>query len=264
MFGYIVLSATASKEEKNLYKKAYCGLCHKLKEKYGRTGMLALSYDMTFLSLLLSDIEDSPKTEGEERCYAHPLSKHSYFTTPVMDYTASMQILLSYYALIDYNQDEGKNKKNPYSIFLDEIERKYPRQSNAIKESLIKINEKEKKDEKDPEGNALIFGEALGEIFVKDEENHFAPDLRVMGCGLGRFIYLLDAWDDRKKDKKKGSYNPLKEDISREEIRTMLLDAASCAANAFQRLPLDDYVPVMENILYKGMWSKFKTGKDNK
>ena len=105
MFGYVVLSSDAPKEDKKLYREAYCGLCHTLKEKYGKTGMLSLSYDMTFLSLLLSDIEDSPVKRGRERCYVHPLVEHNYFTTPVMDYTSDMQILLSHCALLDRNND---------------------------------------------------------------------------------------------------------------------------------------------------------------
>ena len=79
-----------------------------------------------------------------------------------------------------------------------------------------------------------------------------------MGCGMGRFIYLLDAWDDRKKDQKNNRYNPLSSDITEEEIRTMLIDAASCATSAMEYMPLDDYVPLFENILYHGMWSRFK------
>ena len=258
MFGYIVLSSSAPKEDRKTYREAYCGLCHTLKDKYGKTGMLSLSYDMTFLSLLLSDIEDSPKIEGKERCLVHPIIEHKFFTTSVMDYTASMQILLSHYALVDYNNDEKKEKKDRFLPFIPEIEKKYKRQSDALKNNLALIWENEKKGIKDAYQNSLLFGEALGEIFVKDENSHFAPDLRMMGCGMGRFIYLLDAWDDRKKDQKNNRYNPLSSDITEEEIRTMLIDAASCATSAMDHMPLDDYVPLFENILYHGMWSRFK------
>ena len=264
MFGYIVLSSSAPKEDKKTYREAYCGLCHVLKEKYGKVGMLSLSYDMTFLSLLLSDIEDAPKVEGKERCVVHPVVEHKFFTTSVMDYTAAMQILLSHYALIDHNNDEKKEKKDRFLPFIPEIEKKYKRQSDALKDKLSLIWENEKKGVKDAYQNALLFGEALGEIFVKDEYSHFAPDLRKMGCGMGRFIYLLDAWDDRKKDKKNNRYNPLSSDITEDGIKTMLIDAAACATSAMEHMPLDDYVPLFEDILFRGMWSKFKSeGKGN-
>lgn len=259
MFGYVVLSQDAPKEDKKIYREAYCGLCHTLKEKYGKVGMLSLSYDMTFLSLLLSDIEDAPKKEGKERCLIHPVFEHRYFTTGVMEYTSDMQILLSHYALLDHNKDEKKQKENKFLPFMEKIEKKYKRQCNALKNSLETIWENEKKTEKDPSLNALLFGQALGEIFVKDEYSHFASDLRVMGCGMGRFIYLLDAWDDRSKDEKKGRYNPLPPSITGEEMTSMLLDAASCATSALNHMPLDDYVPIFENILYHGMWSRYKS-----
>ena len=195
MFGYIVLSSDAPKEDRRIYREAYCGLCHVLREKYGKTGALSLSYDMTFLSLLLSDIEDDTPIEGKERCIVHPITEHKFFTTKVMEYTAAMQILLSHYALIDSNNDEGRNKKDRFLPFIPEIEKTYKRQCDTLKNKLSALWENEKKGIKDPEMNALYFGEALGEIFVKDENSHFAPDLRRMGCGMGRYIYLLDAWD---------------------------------------------------------------------
>lgn len=262
MFGYIVLSATAKKEDKKKYREAYCGLCHTLKEKFGKTGALSLSYDMTFLSLLLSDIEDSPVTIGKERCIVHPVVEHTYFTTPVMDYTSDMQILLSHYALLDDNRDEKKEREDRFASFMDRITSTYPRQSEAMANGLRKIWENEKNGVMNAEENALLFGEALGELFVRDTKSHFAPDLRMMGCALGRFIYLLDAWDDRKKDEKKGAYNPLGKDITEPQMREMLIDAASSAALAMGHMPLDDYVSIFEDILYHGMWSRFRRQKE--
>ena len=105
---------------------------------------------------------------------------------------------------------------------------------------------------------ALLFGRILGEIFVQDDEDFFASELRLIGCGLGRFIYILDAYNDRVKDQKKGLYNPLGQEMSNDEVKELLLDAASIASAAFERLPLDEYIPILRNILYSGIWTKFK------
>ena len=60
MFGYVTADiANMSKEEKACYKAHYCGLCHVLKERYGTAGTSLLSYDMTFLEMLLSDLNDA-------------------------------------------------------------------------------------------------------------------------------------------------------------------------------------------------------------
>lgn len=266
MFGYIVLSSSADKEDKALYRKAYCGLCHTLKEKYGRTGMLTLSYDMTFLTLLLSDLESSERREGKERCPVHPVFSHEYFTTPVMSYTADMQILLSYYSLIDSIHDEGKGMKRKKRLeeFIPAIEKKYPRQAKAVKENLASISECEKNGEKNPEKLSLLFGNLLGEIFVDDDESFFRSDLFLLGCSIGKFIYLLDAWDDRDKDMKGGQFNPYDGSVTYEDVKSMLLDAASLAGDSYKRLPLDDYTSIMDNIIYSGMWTKFRDRKGGK
>ncbi len=264
MFGYIVLSSSASKEDKELYRKAYCGLCHTLKEKYGKDGMMALSYDMTFLTLLLSDLESCERKGGTERCPVHPIFRHEYFTTDIMDYTSDMQILLTYYSLLDSIHDEGKGEKRElrYRPFIADIEKKYPRQTKAVKENLASIAEYEKRNEKNAEKTALLFGNLLGEIFVHDEADFFRNDLFLLGCNIGKFIYLLDAWDDRKKDSRKGQYNPYNSDVTYESVKNMLLDAAAGAGDSYKRLPLDDYTSITDSIIYSGMWTKFR--KDRK
>ena len=48
----------------------------------------------------------------------------------------------------------------------------------------------------------------LGAVFCC-REDIWAPALDGMGRGLGGFIYLMDAYDDLKKDKRRGSFNAL-------------------------------------------------------
>lgn len=264
MFGYVLANASSlSKEEKEIYKSHYCGLCRVLREKYGQKAMIALSYDMVFLEMVLSDLCNADEIKGFERCIPHPVREHSYICTDFSYYAADMQMLLGYYSILDKVRDEGKGKAEEKKMrsLLPGLESKYPRIAKAIKNGLNKINQKEAENSKDPEAMSLLFGEILGEVFVYDESSFFRDDLRSLGCGLGRFIYLLDAWCDRKKDEKDGAYNPLSDNITEEEMRQMLLDAASAASAAFERLPLDQNVFILRNILYSGIWSKFKEEK---
>lgn len=265
MFGYVVLSQGATKEEKKTYREFYCGLCRVLKDKFGSAGQLCLSYDMTFLSLLLSDIEDSPITRRDERCMVHPLKKRTSVTTEVMDCTSDMQILISYCNLIDdvSDEDKGKSLLEKIKPFIPEIEKKYPRQVEAAKTCMALLHEEEKNGNKDLDKNALITGNFIGEVFVRDDSNFFAPGLRSVGIELGKFIYIIDAAEDRKSDKRKGLYNPIPEGMTEKEIKDKLLDAASLAASSFEKLPLDDYVSVMSNILYSGIWTKYTGDKKN-
>lgn len=55
MFGYVVLNKPEIKfKDFDLYRSFYCGLCRELKEKYGISGQISLTYDMTFVVILLS------------------------------------------------------------------------------------------------------------------------------------------------------------------------------------------------------------------
>ena len=54
MFGYVMIDKPELKvKEFYRYKAYYCGLCRTLKEEYGFRGRMTLTYDMTFLILLL-------------------------------------------------------------------------------------------------------------------------------------------------------------------------------------------------------------------
>ena len=55
MFGYVIANLEGlTQPQKDRYKGCYCGLCRVLKQRHGFSGRLTLTYDMTFLVLLLS------------------------------------------------------------------------------------------------------------------------------------------------------------------------------------------------------------------
>ena len=65
MFGYV----TARKEELKMreftrYRAYYCGLCKVLKERHGLKGQMTLTYDMTFLVMLLTSLYET-QTKSE-------------------------------------------------------------------------------------------------------------------------------------------------------------------------------------------------------
>ena len=63
MFGYIVMNKPEIKfKDFDLYRSFYCGLCRELKSKYGISGQISLTYDMTFVVILLSALYE-PRTQ---------------------------------------------------------------------------------------------------------------------------------------------------------------------------------------------------------
>ena len=95
MFGYIAINKAEMKfKDYDVYQAYYCGLCRRLKECYGKRGQLTLSYDMTFLIVLLTGLYEPKTIAGETRCIAHPLEKHPTKINEYTDYAASMNLIL--------------------------------------------------------------------------------------------------------------------------------------------------------------------------
>lgn len=55
MFGYVRPSdGKLTEEEREVFRGAYCGLCHALGRRYGLAGRMILNYDLAFLAMVLS------------------------------------------------------------------------------------------------------------------------------------------------------------------------------------------------------------------
>ena len=61
MFGYVVMNRPEMKiKDYDLYRSFYCGLCRELRDRYGISGQITLTYDLTFVTLLLSGLYEPP------------------------------------------------------------------------------------------------------------------------------------------------------------------------------------------------------------
>ena len=269
MFGYVTVNQDELKiKEWKRYRAYYCGLCHALKEVAGQKARLTLSYDMTFLTMLLDDLYDCERENGECRCVVHPVKKHAYIKSEASQYAAKMNLLLCYDNLLDDWQDE----KNAGAALAAAAIRKarmqvaaeYPRQTRAVENYIEKLHACEKKREINLDVAAGLTGEMLAEVFCW-KEDEWQADLRGLGFYLGKFVYLMDAYEDMEKDDKKGNYNPFlltrgqtkNEDLA-EQILNMM---AAGAAEHLERLPLVYNLEILRNILYAGIWGKFEKVK---
>ena len=228
MFGYVVVSEQDLKiREFNLYRSYYCGMCMDLKENYGQTGRLTLSYDTSYYS-----------------------------------------------CLDDWNDEKDPKKKMFAALLKSKSERAcalYPEKAAVIRGKLSELSELEKRagsrEESDLTPAALldrtgsIFGDLLAEVFDCRKDT-WSPALRRVGFNLGKFIYILDAYDDLEKDEKNGSFNPL---LSMKDkphlddyVRGVLTMTLSDCTGAFETLPVVENIDILRNILYCGIWCKFE------
>ena len=270
MFGYVTASMKElDKDMQRRYGAVYCGICRRIRLQSGNTARLGLSYDMAFLALLLMSLYEPEETAGDKACALHPVRKRAWVDNPYVQYAADMNVALSYYNFLDDWQDDGKISAKllaqQFGKHLPEIETRYPRQCAAIADCIRQLSELEKGRCANPDEPASCFGALMGELLTY-EEDLWAPTLRQMGFYLGRFIYLLDAALDFDKDEKKGKYNPFlamgtgKNWPQWEEY--LVLTMGRCT-EYFEKLPLVQDKPLLDNILYSGVWTNKRGKKEN-
>ena len=268
MFGYIIVHKPELKvREYETYKASYCGLCRSLKKRHGRIGQMTLSYDMTFLALLLTGLYEPETITGCERCIAHPVNRHHFRQNQYFDYAADMNVLLTFYKCLDDWQDEKNYPKHVISIMLKKdyarISRKYPRQVEAVEAYMRKLNMLESKRETNLDAIAGLTGEMLGEIFSW-KDDIWAEELHCLGFYMGKFIYLMDAYEDLEKDLRKKEYNPFEAMVKNNPkdfdtlSKLILTSMMSECSKSFERLPILRHASIIRNILYSGVWSKYE------
>ncbi len=264
MFGYVIAnSQKLSDEQKNAYRECYCAVCKAIGDEHGQLCRLTLTYDMTFLALLLEGVYSLPKEHRETRCVAHPFKKCTYAASEAADYAGDMNVLLAYYNLLDNWSDDRSIFSLAFARSIRRekrrIEKKYPRQSESIKKCLSRLSEIEKDGVLNPDIPAAAFGRLMGELFVRKEDEH-AENLRQLGMTLGRFIYIMDACLDFKSDLKRKKYNPMAQLCSEDFEPTLTLLMGECS-EAFEKIQLNENKELLSNIIYSGVWSRWEQAK---
>lgn len=275
MFGYIRLNRPEMKvKDLDLYRGYYCGLCRELRRRRGVKSQMLLSYDCTFLVLLLTGVYEPEETEKSVLCARHPAVKHTEIVNRFSPYAADMNVLLAYLKAVDDWKDERKpSARVMITTFRKDyrnLKKLWPGQERAIHDAVAGLSAEEK--EPIPAGREAILrkldraagytGSFLGQMCAPYRDI-WEEDLRGTGYFLGKFIYIMDAFDDVKKDRKNGNFNLLseleKEDPEhyRETVKEVLMDTAACCCRHFERLPIVKNVEILRNILYSGIWVKF-------
>ena len=266
MFGYIVVNKAEMKfKEFDVYQSYYCGLCKRLKKNGGNISRLALSYDMTFVYMLLTGLYEPRTTLEPCKCMLHPFEKRCMSQNEYAEYVADMSLIMTYYKYKDDWSDDRKLTARFMMGFLNnkfkKALKKYPDKAERIQSAMEQLTLGEKESSTNLDEMAGIFGRIMAEILIfRDDE--WEPTLSKMGFYLGKFIYILDAYEDIEEDKRDGNYNPLfrlyeTPDFEGEcrQILTMMI--AECCKE-FEKLPILDNITILRNILYSGVWVKYE------
>ena len=97
MFGFVTAYlAELDETQKSRYQSVYCGICRQIRERSGQRARLCLSYDMTFLGLLLMSLYEPEETAGRNGCMIHPIRKRPWTDSQIIRYCADMNVALAY------------------------------------------------------------------------------------------------------------------------------------------------------------------------
>ena len=261
MFGYVIANVDAlSPEDKTTYRALYCGLCQALGEQYGLRGRMMLTYDMTFLVLLLSALDDAPVAGGEFVCPVHPLKKQQCHNTPHTAYAADISAVLAYYQALDDKQDDRRSAATLRASAIESSphgsrapSRRQP--GHQGRACTAKRHGNHRRNQPRCPGQRL--GQALGEVFAIGSEPQ-QDALRAFGWALGRFIYLMDAVMDLKDDLLKERYNALIAVPTEHHLPLLQTQMALCTT-LYEQLTVVRYKTILDNILYSGIWTRFES-----
>ena len=194
----------------------YCGLCHTLSQRYGQAARFILNYDFTYLAILLSD--GTAGAQGAGRCYTSPIKKRPYLEpTAAMELAADESVILAYWQLRDGVEDHAWASGLKYRAGARLLESAYKRAAafgrNSIRRcaaSLQLLSALEQAKDPSMDRAADTFAVAA---FQRCGGAGRTPSgggcMEQILYHLGRWVYLIDAADDLKKDAESGNYNPV-------------------------------------------------------
>ena len=289
MFGYVLpLRGELKVRELEAYQGLYCGLCHTLGRRYGFLARWLLNYDFTFLAMVLAPAEERPELQ-RRRCVACPV-RGKRVCTPGghLDLAADESVILTYWKLRDTVEDSSFFKgmaARILSLFLRPAYRRASERCPGFAQQTIgclkELRALEAANAPSMDRVADTFARVLQAAAPSTGAEARDRALAQILYHVGRWIYLVDAWDDLEEDRREGGYNPY---LARfpdgpeghdEEVRTTLrhsLNLAVSACNLTDFGPWNGLIfntlclglPMVEEAVFTGTWQQLKkqTGRN--
>ena len=267
MFGYVrPLKPDLRVRELEDYKAVYCGLCRAMGKRHGVLARFTLNYDFTFLAMVLA-CGSEPCSFKQCRCPAHPFQKRKMcLQMPALEVAADESMILSWQKLRDDAADNGFWRGLPArlaSVLLKPAYKKAavarPEFDRTVKQCLEELHAMEQERCPSLDRPADAFARILQAAAPTTEDASRDRAVEQLLYHVGRWIYLVDAWDDREEDARTGNYNPVLERFEQrpeehaEDMRVTLLHSRNLAASAYSLAQSERWDGVLSNILYLGL-----------
>ena len=266
--------------EYDVYKGVYCTLCKTLLRRYSPFGQLFLSYDAAFFALMLFVVSPQCPTMRDSRCCYNPVKKClSCGKSVQMDFCADVSVLLYYYQILDHLHDKDFAKKLASALLFPiawilyrKASRLQPRANEIIHEMMRKQAQAESDPfcsldaAADPSASALQQLAALHSTDVEFGRIFYL---------LGRFVYLIDAVDDVRKDVDRGNFNPLgalyrssPATFADQAMEKLNLTIAQML-QSFDSISWNGLSPIIQNVILDGLYNtalfvtkQYRTGQE--
>ncbi len=267
MFGYVrPLKGELRVRELEEYKAVYCGLCRTLGKRCGLAARFTLNYDFVFLAMLLA-YEPEPCVLSRCRCPVHPFRKGCVCTAmPALDVAADESLILSWHKLQDDVADHGFWRGLPArlaSVLLRPACKKAaaarPDFDRQVTQCLKELHDLETRRCPSMDAAADTFARILRAAAPDTGDEARDRATGQLLYHVGRWIYLIDAWDDLEEDRRTGAYNPIDARFEgdaaahRQEVELTLRHSRDLAASAYELARSVRWDGILSNILYLGL-----------
>ncbi|MDD3224209.1 MAG: DUF5685 family protein [Clostridium sp.] len=288
MFGYITPYKPELKiKDYEKFKAYYCGLCLSIKKNYGNIPRILINYDITFIAILLDAMQQKQCEFKTGKCIMHPLKNRMFIiNNPAIYYASFLNISLAYFKLVDDVKDNKSIKSVLYARLIKNYMNKFPKEFNIhgefIKDKLNELYKLEDNNTKDYGIDELSNPFAELTAFIISEYNpdsKFKNELYNLGYNLGKWIYIIDAFDDLYDDMKENKFNAIHRTMNKNGLDFTSFKNSikgridfilvTCARNCFEnlnKLSLTTNNDILYNILQNGLLNKMELvfNKENK
>lgn len=269
MFGYILpLREELKVKDWERFQAVYCGLCRTMGKRCGQHTRFLLSYDFTFLALLLGAQGDKCQC----RCPVAPCrGKSCLAQDEALELAADESMILTWWKLQDELQDEsGVRRMGAWLLAMlyggayRGAAKRCPDFDRLTQQQLAQLRRLEQEQCESIDRTADAFARILAGAVPSSGDTMRDRSMEQLLYHVGRWIYLADAWDDLSDDLKRGQYNPIQRRFSldqapnadsevAEQMKGTLLHSTNLALSAFRLLEESQNSAIVENILWGGM-----------
>ena len=275
MFGYVKpVRCKLDDKSWEQYRAAYCGLCHTLAARFGFFARFIVNYDFTFLTVLLYslDTQETGLNTTRKTCVASPFCKKCVCVqTRAFELAADASMVLFWWKLKDAVWDKSFFMGLPFRFLCLFFRRAYqkayhnlPQFSDLVRGCIFELQTLEKERVASLDRPADTFARILAAL-SKLCPSQSQIQAEEMLYHLGRFIYLIDAWDDLAVDFSHRRYNPIVERFSlsskelpsdmKTELEQTLCHSIHAAEIAFEQLDCTALRSLLKNVINPGLFA---------